>query len=41
VGILEDFALCQVNVHDPDGNHVHIDFPLAEARTLGVERTPR
>ena len=40
VGILEDFQLCQVNVHDPDGNHVHIDFPLAEARRLGVERTP-
>ena len=41
VGILDDFELCQVNVHDPDGNHVHIDFPLAEARRLGVERTPR
>lgn len=41
VGIVEDFEICQINVHDPDGNHVHIDFPLEEARRLGVERTPR
>jgi len=41
VGILDDFELCQINVHDPDGNHIHIDFPLAEARLLGLERTPR
>lgn len=41
VSILDDFELCQINVHDPDGNHVHIDFPLAEARRLGIERTPR
>lgn len=25
-GRLEDFRLIQVNVHDPDGNHIHIDF---------------
>lgn len=41
VGILEDFELCQINLTDPDGNQLHIDFPLAEARRLGVERTPR
>jgi catechol 2,3-dioxygenase-like lactoylglutathione lyase family enzyme len=41
VGIVEDFQLCQINVYDPDGNHIHIDFPLEEARRLGVERTPR
>jgi catechol 2,3-dioxygenase-like lactoylglutathione lyase family enzyme len=41
VGILDDFEICQINVTDPDGNHLHIDFPLAEARELGVERTPR
>ena len=41
IGILDDFELCQINVHDPDGNHVHIDFPLEEARRLGLERTPR
>jgi catechol 2,3-dioxygenase-like lactoylglutathione lyase family enzyme len=41
VGILDDFEICQVNITDPDGNHLHIDFPLAEAQRLGVERTPR
>lgn len=41
VGIVEDFELCQVNLSDPDGNHLHIDFPLAEAQRLGVQRTPR
>lgn len=20
----------QVNIHDPDGNHIHVDFPLSE-----------
>jgi catechol 2,3-dioxygenase-like lactoylglutathione lyase family enzyme len=41
VGIVDDFEICQINVHDPDGNHIHIDFPLAEAQALGVQRTPR
>jgi catechol 2,3-dioxygenase-like lactoylglutathione lyase family enzyme len=41
VGIIDDFELCQINVTDPDGNNLHIDFPLAEAQRLGVERTPR
>lgn len=41
VGIVDDFELCQINVHDPDGNHIHVDFPLAEAKRLGIERTPR
>jgi catechol-2,3-dioxygenase len=41
VGIVDDFELCQINLTDPDGNHLHVDFPLAEARRLGVERTPR
>ena len=27
-GKLEDFRQLQVNVHDPDGNHIHIDFAL-------------
>lgn len=40
VTVVEDFELCQINVHDPDGNHVHLDYPLAEARALGIERTP-
>lgn len=41
VGIVEDFSICQINVFDPDGNHVHVDFPASEARALGVEATPR
>ena len=41
VGILDDFEICQINLTDPDGNHLHVDFPVAEARELGVERTPR
>jgi hypothetical protein len=34
VGRIEDFGILQVNVEDPDGNHVHIDFPLDEAAAL-------
>jgi catechol-2,3-dioxygenase len=41
VGILDDFEICQINLTDPDGNHLHVDFPVAEARELGVQRTPR
>lgn len=36
VGFVRDFALCQVHLHDPDGNQLHVDFPLAEAETLGL-----
>jgi len=28
---IEDFKILQVNIWDPDGNHLHIDFDLAEA----------
>lgn len=28
---LEDAGVIQINIHDPDGNHIHVDFPLAEA----------
>ncbi len=24
------FPMVQVNLHDPDGNHIHIDFPRTE-----------
>jgi catechol 2,3-dioxygenase-like lactoylglutathione lyase family enzyme len=34
LGFLRDFGVCQVNVRDPDGTHVHIDFQLAEAEAL-------
>lgn len=34
IGRIEDFGILQVNVEDPDGNHIHIDFPLDEAAML-------
>ncbi len=30
-----DFPIVQVNIWDPDGNHIHIDFPEDEA--VGLE----
>ena len=27
-----DFPIVQVNIRDCDGNHIHVDFPLAEAK---------
>lgn len=41
--IVQDFRLYQVNVTDPDGNRLHIDFDLTEAERLGLvsgERGP-
>ena len=29
-----DAGVVQVNIHDPDGNHIHIDFPTEEAEGL-------
>jgi catechol 2,3-dioxygenase-like lactoylglutathione lyase family enzyme len=29
-------GILQVNVFDPDGNHIHIDFPKEEADRLGL-----
>jgi len=29
-GDLPDFNIIQINVWDPDGNHIHIDFPANE-----------
>ena len=26
IGRIEDFGITQVNIFDPDGNHIHIDF---------------
>lgn len=31
-----DFDVFQVNVHDCDGNHIHIDFAKSEADALGL-----
>ena len=28
------FPIVQVNLHDSDGNHIHVDFPEAEAEGL-------
>jgi hypothetical protein len=33
---IRDAGVLQVNVWDPDGNHIHVDFPLAEAEAAGV-----
>ena len=27
---IPSFAIVQVNIHDPDGNHIHVDFPADE-----------
>ncbi len=27
---IEDFGIVQVNLWDPDGNHIHVDFDAAE-----------
>ncbi len=33
---IRDAGVVQVNVWDPDGNHIHVDFPLAEAEGLEI-----
>lgn len=30
------FPIVQVNLWDPDGNHIHIDFDAAEAEAAGI-----
>lgn len=30
-----DVGILQVNVRDPDGNHIHVDFDLTERRAEG------
>ena len=30
------FPIVQVNLHDPDGNHIHVDFALEEAEAAGL-----
>ena len=34
IGTVPDMPLVQVNVHDPDGNHIHLDFHRDEAEGL-------
>jgi len=31
-----ELGLLQVNVFDPDGNHIHVDFPPEEADAAGL-----
>ena len=31
---MPDFPIVQINPHDPDGNHIHIDFDASEADNL-------
>ena len=33
---IADFGILQVNVWDPDGNHIHIDFDASEAEGLEI-----
>ena len=30
------YGILQINVHDPDGNHIHIDFSPEEADAAGL-----
>lgn len=30
------FPICQVNVFDPDGNHIHIDFSIRETEGMSI-----
>ncbi len=34
LAFIRDFKICQVNLVDPDGNHLHVDFHEDEARAL-------
>jgi catechol 2,3-dioxygenase-like lactoylglutathione lyase family enzyme len=37
LGLVPDFGLVQINVWDPDGNHIHIDFSPEEGRSVQGE----
>ena len=41
LGVVPEFGIVQINVWDPDGNHVHIDFSPAEGRTAKGDETFR
>lgn len=34
IGDVPEFPVVQVNIHDPDGNHIHLDFHSDEAEGL-------
>jgi len=33
---IRDFGVLQVNVWDPDGNHIHVDFDIVEAEGMEI-----
>ena len=37
IGVVPGFGIIQVNIHDPDGNHIHVDFAGAEAASVPDE----
>lgn len=37
LAVIADFGIIQVNIHDPDGNHIHVDFAVAEAADVPDE----
>jgi len=37
IGVVPGLGTIQVNLHDPDGNHIHVDFAPAEAAALPDE----
>jgi len=34
--VVPGFGTVQINLHDPDGNHIHVDFPPQEAEMAGA-----
>jgi catechol 2,3-dioxygenase-like lactoylglutathione lyase family enzyme len=36
VGRLPEWGTIQINIFDPDGNHIHVDFPREEGDALGL-----
>lgn len=37
IGVVPGFGTVQVNIHDPDGNHIHVDFAPEEAAAVPDE----
>lgn len=37
IGVVPGLGIVQVNIHDPDGNHIHVDFDPAEAAAVADE----
>ncbi len=37
ISVVPGFQIIQVNIHDPDGNHIHVDFQPAEAAAVSDE----